>query len=256
MIRTWKQALFIVQPETLLRWHRELFRLWLSGVTSQSLRQILMVSSSPPLASVCPSRLSATENILPCTGYLGHPFKNMRFGADITVPFACTRGSARIPSGAGKLCSCSSDDHLVVSRRSFCCGSRISLSPAAETFLLRPPPRSLASLEATSQELIFAWNKYGPWQKQVRAHQRKCSLPKASHHFQSVGETTLYWLLGTSVRVISTTRNSLPFLDRLQIQEGEGTIGSRHAILMLLRRSSQVMEDVIVGDVFSHLSCG
>jgi putative transposase len=28
MVRTWKQALFIVQPETLLRWHRELFRLF------------------------------------------------------------------------------------------------------------------------------------------------------------------------------------------------------------------------------------
>jgi putative transposase len=26
MVRTWKQALFLVQPETLLRWHRELFR--------------------------------------------------------------------------------------------------------------------------------------------------------------------------------------------------------------------------------------
>src|SRR5215469_10498077 len=26
VVRTWKQALFIVQPETLLRWHRELFR--------------------------------------------------------------------------------------------------------------------------------------------------------------------------------------------------------------------------------------
>src|SRR5436305_2787396 len=28
LVRTWKQALFIVQPETLLRWHRELFRLY------------------------------------------------------------------------------------------------------------------------------------------------------------------------------------------------------------------------------------
>jgi len=28
VVRTWKQALFIVQPETLLRWHRELFRLF------------------------------------------------------------------------------------------------------------------------------------------------------------------------------------------------------------------------------------
>jgi putative transposase len=27
LVRTWKQALFIVQPETLLCWHRELFRL-------------------------------------------------------------------------------------------------------------------------------------------------------------------------------------------------------------------------------------
>jgi putative transposase len=27
LVRAWKQALFIVQPETLLRWHRELFRL-------------------------------------------------------------------------------------------------------------------------------------------------------------------------------------------------------------------------------------
>src|SRR5256886_11819074 len=35
MFRTWKQALFIVQPETLLRWHRELFRF--SGSTSQRL---------------------------------------------------------------------------------------------------------------------------------------------------------------------------------------------------------------------------
>ena len=28
MVRTWKHALFLVQPETLLRWHRELFRLF------------------------------------------------------------------------------------------------------------------------------------------------------------------------------------------------------------------------------------
>ena len=28
LVRTWKQALIIVQPETLLRWHRELFRLY------------------------------------------------------------------------------------------------------------------------------------------------------------------------------------------------------------------------------------
>src|SRR5215467_12273714 len=28
IVRTWKQALFIVQPETLLRWHRQGFRLF------------------------------------------------------------------------------------------------------------------------------------------------------------------------------------------------------------------------------------
>jgi putative transposase len=28
IVRSWKQTLFLVQPETLLRWHRELFRLY------------------------------------------------------------------------------------------------------------------------------------------------------------------------------------------------------------------------------------
>src|SRR2546423_1023973 len=28
LVRTWQQALFLVQPDTLLRWHRELFRLY------------------------------------------------------------------------------------------------------------------------------------------------------------------------------------------------------------------------------------
>jgi hypothetical protein len=28
LVRSWQQALIIVQPETLLRWHRELFRLY------------------------------------------------------------------------------------------------------------------------------------------------------------------------------------------------------------------------------------
>src|SRR5215831_15962528 len=28
LVRPWQQALFIVQPDTLLRWHRELFRLY------------------------------------------------------------------------------------------------------------------------------------------------------------------------------------------------------------------------------------
>jgi putative transposase len=39
MIRTWKQALFIVQPETLLRWHRELFRLFWKRKSKADARQ-------------------------------------------------------------------------------------------------------------------------------------------------------------------------------------------------------------------------
>src|SRR5947199_7898522 len=39
MIRTWKQALFIVQPETLLRWHRELFRFFWKHKSKADSRQ-------------------------------------------------------------------------------------------------------------------------------------------------------------------------------------------------------------------------
>ncbi len=39
MMRTWKQALFIVQPETLLRWHRELFRLFWKRTSKTDSRQ-------------------------------------------------------------------------------------------------------------------------------------------------------------------------------------------------------------------------
>jgi hypothetical protein len=39
MIRTWKQARFIVQPETLLRWHRELFRFFWKHKSKADSRQ-------------------------------------------------------------------------------------------------------------------------------------------------------------------------------------------------------------------------
>jgi len=39
MLRTWKQALLIVQPETLLRWHRELFRLFWKHTSKADSRQ-------------------------------------------------------------------------------------------------------------------------------------------------------------------------------------------------------------------------
>jgi hypothetical protein len=32
-VRAWKQALFLVQPDTLLRWHREFFLCWLFSIS-------------------------------------------------------------------------------------------------------------------------------------------------------------------------------------------------------------------------------
>jgi putative transposase len=39
MMRTWKQTLLIVQPETLLRWHRERFRLCWKHTSKADARQ-------------------------------------------------------------------------------------------------------------------------------------------------------------------------------------------------------------------------
>ncbi len=39
MVRTWKQALFIIQPETLLRWHRQGFRLFWKDTSRSAARK-------------------------------------------------------------------------------------------------------------------------------------------------------------------------------------------------------------------------
>jgi putative transposase len=39
VVRAWKQALIIVQPDTLLRWHRELFRLYWKRRSKASLHK-------------------------------------------------------------------------------------------------------------------------------------------------------------------------------------------------------------------------
>jgi putative transposase len=39
MVRFWKEALFLVQPETLLRWHRELFRVFWKHTSKASMRK-------------------------------------------------------------------------------------------------------------------------------------------------------------------------------------------------------------------------
>jgi transposase InsO family protein len=41
MVRTWTQALFLVQPETLLRWHRELFRMFWKRISKAHMRTFL-----------------------------------------------------------------------------------------------------------------------------------------------------------------------------------------------------------------------
>ena len=58
-VRAWKQALFLVQPETLLRWHRELFRLYWKRRSKAS-------SHKPKVATetVALIREMATENRL------------------------------------------------------------------------------------------------------------------------------------------------------------------------------------------------
>ena len=59
VVRTWKQALFLVQPETLLRWHRELFRLYWKRKSKAS-------SHKPKVAAetITLIRVMATENCL------------------------------------------------------------------------------------------------------------------------------------------------------------------------------------------------
>src|SRR5437870_3836669 len=59
LVRTWKQALIIVQPDTLLRWHRELFRLYWKRRSKAS-------SQKPKVAAetIALIREMATENRL------------------------------------------------------------------------------------------------------------------------------------------------------------------------------------------------
>jgi putative transposase len=58
-VRAWKQTLFIVQPETLLRWHRELFRLYWKRRSKASSHKPKVVAETVALI-----REMATENRL------------------------------------------------------------------------------------------------------------------------------------------------------------------------------------------------
>ncbi len=65
MVRTWKQALFIVQPVTLLRWHRELFRLFWKRTSKADSRQPKLSSETIVLIKDMAknNRLWGTERI-------------------------------------------------------------------------------------------------------------------------------------------------------------------------------------------------
>jgi transposase InsO family protein len=65
MVRTWKQALFLVQPDTLLRWHRELFRLlWKHTSKALLLRMRLSLETIPLIKEMAANnRLWGAERI-------------------------------------------------------------------------------------------------------------------------------------------------------------------------------------------------
>jgi len=65
MIRSWKQALFIVQPDTLLRWHRKLFRLFWKRKSKADSRQPKLSPETIALIKEMASknRLWGTERI-------------------------------------------------------------------------------------------------------------------------------------------------------------------------------------------------
>src|SRR5437870_2277164 len=59
LVRTWQQALVIVQPDTLLRWHRELFRLYWKHKSKAASRKPKVAAQTIALI-----RQMATENRL------------------------------------------------------------------------------------------------------------------------------------------------------------------------------------------------
>jgi len=65
MVRTWKQALFIVQPETVLRWHRERFRLFWKCTSKTESRQLKLSAETIALIKQMAStnRLWGAERI-------------------------------------------------------------------------------------------------------------------------------------------------------------------------------------------------
>jgi putative transposase len=60
MVQTWKQALFIVQPETILRWHRELFRLFWKRTSKAHSRELRL----PPETIVLIKNMAANNPAL------------------------------------------------------------------------------------------------------------------------------------------------------------------------------------------------
>ena len=70
VVRTWQQALLIVQPDTVLRWHREFFHLYWKHKSKTRTHQPKIAAETIALI-----RQMAKDNRLwGCAGYLSYPF--------------------------------------------------------------------------------------------------------------------------------------------------------------------------------------
>jgi deazaflavin-dependent oxidoreductase (nitroreductase family) len=64
MVRTWKQALFIVQPQTLLRWHRQGFKLYWKDKSRAA-------APKPKISTETVGKLSNFSPDIPCSQHSG-----------------------------------------------------------------------------------------------------------------------------------------------------------------------------------------
>jgi hypothetical protein len=111
-----------------------------------------------------------------CTGYLGHPLKNMDFETENDLPPLLAN------TGRSVYNQTSSYNILMLERRyshiwsSFCYGWCFDISPVAEGGLLGCALLSLCSLYETARDLLAARNPHRPREKQVSAHRGKALL--------------------------------------------------------------------------------
>jgi len=103
------------------------------------------------------------------------------------------------------------------------------LSQAARWYVCELPPYALCQLDRTTHFLPAPWHTRRFWQKQIRAHGRKCALTTTTHHPQAAGETASLHEEGSpSPRALSTGCSGLEAnaLDRSTRNPAAARIGS------------------------------